>query len=104
MPHVNILRSHITDFFVYGIYFLSKTAYVRSNKIAFTINEKFQRRAQSVLFCKQTKPDKQKFRFRNCPKLVEGRLFTIIDLLIEAKSITLYFIWREEIIFAKFSN
>ena len=32
-------------------------------------------------------------RLRNCSKLVEGSLFTIISLLLEAKSITLYFIW-----------
>ena len=31
---------------------------------------------------------------RNCTKLVEGSLFVIIDLLLGAKFITLYFIWR----------
>ena len=30
---------------------------------------------------------------RNRSKLVQGRLFAIIDLLLEAKFITLYFIW-----------
>ena len=54
--------------------------------------------------CKQTKPDKQKFRLRNCPKLVEGSLFTIIDLLIGAKSITLYFIWRVRGLFSQNSQ
>ena len=33
-------------------------------------------------------------RPRNCSKLVKGSKFSIIDLLLGAKSLTLYFIWR----------
>ena len=33
-------------------------------------------------------------RLRNRSKLVEGSLFAIIGLLLGAKSITLFFIWR----------
>ena len=33
-------------------------------------------------------------RLRNLSKLVEGILFAITDLLLEAKSIVLNFIWR----------
>ena len=33
-------------------------------------------------------------RLRNRSKLVEGSLFAIIGLLLAAKSITLFFIWR----------
>ena len=40
-------------------------------------------------------------RFRNRSKLVEGGLFTRIDLLQGAKSILLNFIWPGEIIFKK---
>ena len=40
-------------------------------------------------------------RLRNRSKLVERSLFAIIDMLLEAKFITLYFIWRMDMIFTK---
>ena len=33
-------------------------------------------------------------RHRNCSKLVEGGFFAIIDMLLGAKCVTLYLIWR----------
>ena len=38
-------------------------------------------------------------RLRNRSKLVEGKLFAIVDFLKGAKSITLYFKWREGVDF-----
>ena len=40
-------------------------------------------------------------RLRNRSKLVEGSLFVLNDLLHEAKSIILYFIWRVSEWFSK---